>query len=151
MSKYRPQHLQVRLSPAEKRTAWCLERVDGPSESKSSYGKMKRQGRGDCALGFFIYVVPSGVGSSHWPFTSVTMSGICAVYTAQHLHWNKNFINHCINVTKKWTQGECEVKHMFTTMWKTYFSRETRKGGESESKRGKGGLKKGGDLLFEYF
>lgn len=54
MSKYRPQHLQVRLSPAEKRTAWCLERVDGPSESKSSYGKMKRQGRGDCALGFFI-------------------------------------------------------------------------------------------------
>lgn len=53
MSKYRPQHLQARLSPAEKRTAWCLERVDGPSESKSSYGKMKRQGRGDCALGFF--------------------------------------------------------------------------------------------------
>lgn len=44
---------QTRLSPADKRTAWYLERVDGPSESKSRYRKMTRPGkRGLCSRVF---------------------------------------------------------------------------------------------------
>lgn len=45
---------QTRLSLAEKRMAWFLERVDGSCESKSSYRKRKRPGKKGLCSRVFI-------------------------------------------------------------------------------------------------
>lgn len=91
----------------------------GQARAREALGKWRDQGRGDCAVGFLSKWYPQvqgpHTGLSHlWPCLESVLS--------THLLWNKNFINHRTNATKKWTQGKCEVKHMFTTMWKTRLS-----------------------------